>query len=154
MVYKSTEDVVQRVMPLLELLAERTIDKARLLQYLSARAGIEWGALDLIEEREGDGQHPSERPLTLLVSDRSAGETSEIEYPACLPRELDRLVQAEYKRLATAEPLSTMAAPLFIALFHENYCSRCQWRGALHAQVQRECHFAGRPVNFDPVCSD
>src|SRR5680860_337576 len=85
MVYKSTEDVVQRVMPLLELLAERTIDKARLLQYLSARAGIEWGALDLIEEREGDGQHPSERPLTLQVSDRSAGETSEIEYPACLP---------------------------------------------------------------------
>ena len=51
MVYRATEEVVQRVMPLLELLAHRTIDKARLLQYLSAQAGIDWGVLEPIEER-------------------------------------------------------------------------------------------------------
>ena len=49
MTYKATHEVVQRVRPLLERLATRTIDKARLLQYLSAMAGVDWGALRLIE---------------------------------------------------------------------------------------------------------
>ena len=44
MVYRSTEEMVERVRPLLERLAIRTIDKARLLQYLSARAGVDWGS--------------------------------------------------------------------------------------------------------------
>ena len=38
MTYKSTRDIVRRVMPLLDQLATRSIDKARLLQYLSAAA--------------------------------------------------------------------------------------------------------------------
>ena len=45
MTLKATQDVVRRVMPLLERLATRSIDKARLLQYLSARAGADWGCL-------------------------------------------------------------------------------------------------------------
>jgi hypothetical protein len=32
MVYKATQDIVRRVMPLLDLMATRTVDKARLLQ--------------------------------------------------------------------------------------------------------------------------
>ena len=51
MTYKATQDVVRRVMPLLERLATRTIDRARLLQYLSARAGADWGALELVAEK-------------------------------------------------------------------------------------------------------
>ncbi len=44
---KPTQDVVQRVRPLLERLATRTIDRARLLQYLSAMAGVDWGVFRL-----------------------------------------------------------------------------------------------------------
>jgi hypothetical protein len=150
MVYRATEEVVQRVMPLLELLAHRTIDKARLLQYLSARAGIDWGVLELIEERiEPRGDCDSDA-VTLVVRDRAANEVREIPRPGSLPLALDGLVRDEYKRLATAPPLSMMAEPLFVALFGETHCSRCRWQGLDHAQVQRECRYAGRPVNFEP----
>lgn len=40
MTYRATRDVVRRVMPLIDRLATRSIDKARLLQYLSAKAGV------------------------------------------------------------------------------------------------------------------
>ena len=52
MVYKATQDVGRRVMPLLDQLAVRTVDKARLLQYLSARAGADWGVLELVSETD------------------------------------------------------------------------------------------------------
>jgi hypothetical protein len=146
-VYRATEDVVQRVMPLLELLAQRTIDKARLLQYLSARAGIDWGVLELVEAHvgieEGNGQS------LVVVRDRPTGEAREIVRPDCLPIALESLVLDEYKRLATAVPLSMMAKPLFDALFAESHCALCRWRGLEHEQVHRECHYAGRPINFE-----
>lgn len=151
MVYKATEDVVRRVMPLLEQLATRTIDRARLLQYLSARAGIDWGVLELIDEREAAGEALGGGPLVLTVRDRATGETHSIPYPACLPAELDDLVQGEYKRLATDKPLTTMAEPLFQALYGETHCARCRWLGVEHAQIRRECHFAGHPVNLEPI---
>ncbi len=58
MTYKATQEVVQRVRPLLERLATRTIDKARLLQYLSAMAGVDWGVLrvrDRVLAADGQG---------------------------------------------------------------------------------------------------
>ncbi len=149
MVYRATGDVVQRVMPLLERFANRTIDKARLLQYLSARAGIDWGALELVEERFESGQGDEHDQLTLVVRDTAADGMRVLMRPACLPLALESLVMDEYKRLATAAPLSVMAEPLFEALFAASYCSRCRWQGTEHAQVHRECHYAGRPVNFE-----
>ena len=50
MVYKATQDVVVRVRPLLDRLAARSVDKVRLLQYLSARAGEGWGVLELVAD--------------------------------------------------------------------------------------------------------
>ena len=151
MVYKATKDVVQRVMPLLELLAQRTIDKARLLQYLSARAGIDWGALELVEERIDAGQDEGKGVIALIVRDHPENEPREILRPECLPRSLEALVMDEYKRLATAVPLSMMAEPLFKALFAESHCAQCRWRAPEHAQVHRECRYAGRPINFEPA---
>lgn len=151
MVYKATEDVVRRVMPLLEQLATRTIDRARLLQYLSARAGIDWGALELVDEREEDDEALGAGRLVLTVRDRASGETHAIRYPACLPAELDDLVQGEYKRLAADKPLTTMAEPLFQALYGDTHCAKCRWQAQEHAQIRRECHFAGHPVNFEPI---
>jgi hypothetical protein len=147
-VYRATEGVVQRVMPLLELLAERTIDKARLLQYLSARAGIDWGVLELVEAQfePRDGEHL----IALLVRDHPAGDVREIVRPDCLSRGLESLVLDEYKRLATAAPLSMMAGPLFDALFAESHCARCRWQASEHEQVRRECRYAGWPINFEP----
>jgi len=150
MVYRSTEEMVERVRPLLEQLATRTIDKARLLQYLSARAGVDWGVFTLVR----DGQIP-EAPLAatnrlLTLRDVASGEEIEISYPACLPEALDQLVVDEYKRLAIDRPLTTMAEPLFRALFQTDYCDHCRWRAPEYAQIHHECHYAGHPINFEP----
>src|SRR3712207_9481230 len=98
MTYKATQDVVRRVMPLLERLATRTIDKARLLQYLSARAGADWGVLELVAETEappdGPGGGPPER--VLVFRDRATGAEHPIRYPACLPADPEPAVREEY----------------------------------------------------------
>ncbi|MDP9369790.1 MAG: hypothetical protein M3Q03_16220 [Chloroflexota bacterium] len=146
MVYKATQDVVRRVMPLLERMATRTIDRARLLQYLSARAGVDWGVLELVSDTGADAG--SEREL--IFRDRGTRAEHAIRYPSCLPDEVEPLVREEYKRLAADRPLSLMAEPLFAYFFQAEYCDRCRWRSEAHAQFHRECRFAGHPVNFEP----
>ncbi len=149
MVYKATQDVVRRVMPLLDQLAARTVDKARLLQYLSARAGADWGALDLVSDTEDGTADLGGTAQMLVFRDRATGAEHRIRYPLCLPVELEPLVREEYKRLAVDRPLTVMAEPLFRHFFQAEFCDRCRWRGPEHAQIHRECHFAGRPVNFE-----
>ena len=153
MVYKATQDVVRRVMPLLDLLAARTVDKARLLQYLSARSGADWGVLELVRD-EDDQAELGSTERTLVFRDPASGAEHRIRYPACLPAELEPMVREEYKRLATAKPLTTMAEPLFAYFYGVTHCARCRWHGPEHAQVHRECHYAGRPINFEPDGTD
>ncbi len=151
MTHKATQDVVRRVMPLLERMATRTIDKARLLQYLSARAGVDWGALEVVADTEEtvDGEALGATGRVLVFRDRATGAEHPIRYPACLPEALEPLVREEYKRLAVDRPLTLMAEPLFRHFFQADFCDRCRWRGAEHEQIHRECRYAGRPVNFE-----
>ena len=151
MVYRSTEEMVERVRPLLEQLATRTIDKARLLQYLSARAGVDWGVFALVRDEEIPEAPLAATKRRLTLRDVTSGEEIEISYPACLPAELDQLVIDEYKRLAIDRPLTTMAEPLFRALFQFDYCDHCRWRAAEYSQIHHECHYAGHPINFEPT---
>ena len=153
MVYRSTEEMVERVRPLLERLAIRTIDKARLLQYLSARAGVDWGVFTLVRDEEIPDAPLAATNRRLTLRDVASGAEIEISYPACLPEELDQLVIDEYKRLAIDRPLTTMAEPLFRALFQTDYCDHCRWRNPSYAQIHHECHYAGHPVNFERVVS-
>jgi hypothetical protein len=146
MVFKATEDVVRRVMPLLDQLATESVDKARLLQYLSARAGADWGVLQVVAECEDeDGEQ------IFTFRDRATGAEHQIHYPKCLPREIEELVREEYKRLVVARPLTVMAEPLFRYLYQASHCDHCRWKSSENAQIHRECHFAGHPVNFEPI---
>ena len=145
MTHRATRDVVQRVRPLLEKLAPTTLDRARLLQYLSARAGVAWGALDVLtEDPQPDGT------LRLAVRDRASGEEHVLTRPACLAAEVDPLAAAEYQRLALDRPLTLMAEDLFAHLYGASHCARCRWRADRFAAFHRECRFAGHPVNFEP----
>ncbi len=149
MVYRATQDVVRRVMPLLDRLATRSIDKARLLQYLSARAGQEWGVLDLVVDTgpdQGEGR-------SLTFRDRLSGAEHTIGYPGCLlqlPDPLEPLVREEYRRLAMDRPLTTMHPDLFAYFYQATACDHCRWRGPEYTQFHRECRFAGHPINFEP----
>jgi len=142
--------MVERVRPLLERLATRTIDKARLLQYLSARSGVDWGVFTLVRDEEIPEAPLAATNRRLTLRDVASGEEIEISYPACLPEDLDQLVIDEYKRLAIDRPLTTMAEPLFRSLFRSDYCDHCRWRAPEYAQIHHECHYAGHPINFEP----
>jgi hypothetical protein len=145
MTHRATRDVVQRVRPLLERLAPTTLERARLLQYLSARAGVAWGVLDVLaEDPRPDGT------LRLTVRDRLSGDEYVLLRPVCLAPEIDPLAAAEYRRLALDRPLTMMDEPLFAHLFEADFCDRCRWRGPRYAAFHRECRFAGHPVNFEP----
>lgn len=143
MVFKATQDVVKRVMPLLDQLATQTVDKARLLQYLSARAGVAWDVMDVAR----DETNSAGRFVTFR--DRSSGAEHTLRYPDVLPAELEDLVVAEYQRLAVDRPLTKMDRSLFDHFFALSHCARCRYRGDRYAQFHAECHFAGHPVNFE-----
>ncbi len=84
MVYKTTHDVVRRVMPLLDRLSDRSVEKARLLQYLSARAGEDWGVLERVkEQRVRDEPVPGEEiGDTSPLTGTEPGEASRGDVPA------------------------------------------------------------------------
>ncbi len=147
MAYKATHDVVQRVRPLLDRLAARTIDKARLLQYLSAMAGVDWGVLRLHDRAFAVEEGQEVEVLTL--EDVATGAHHRLHYPRCLPRDLDQAVREEYKRLALDRRLTLMNPTLFRHFYDESHCARCRWAGPAHEQIHRECRFAGWPVNFE-----
>jgi hypothetical protein len=152
MVYKATQDVVHRVRPLLDRLATRTVDKARLLQYLSARAGEAWGVLELVAD-EPNGQAFGTPTRVLTFRDRLSGAEHQVRFPVCLvdlPPDVEELVREEYQRLAMDRPLTTMAPDLFAHFFAASHCQSCRWRGPAFAQFHRECHFAGHPINHEP----
>ena len=152
MAFRATQDVVQRVRPLLERLATRTIDKARLLQYLSAMAGVDWGVLRLIGRGEEFEDGIAHERLTL--EDVASGAIYHLPYPVCLPRTLDLAVREEYKRLALDRHLAVMNRPLFDHLYAASHCARCHWAGTQHAQIHLECQFAGYPINFEASDAD
>jgi hypothetical protein len=149
MAYRSTEAMVRRVRPLLDRLAVESIDRARLLQYLAARAGVAWGALELVTEVETEPQ-PGTTSRVLIFRDSVSRVEHPIPYPSCLDAAIEPMVRAEYERLAIDRPLTMMAEPLF-QHFYGAYCESCRWRGEQHAQIHRECRFAGYPVNFEPA---
>ena len=149
MTYKATHEVVQRVRPLLERLATRTIDKARLLQYLSAMAGVDWGALRLLERTAADDDGVEIELLAL--QDTASGAVYHLQYPRCLPRALDGAVRDEYKRLALDRRLTTMSEALFDHFYAASHCATCRWAGAAHGQIHLECRFAGHPINYEPA---
>jgi hypothetical protein len=144
MTYKATQDVVQRVLPLLEQLASDSVEKARLLQYLSAAAGVDWGVMRVLsEERTAEGRF-------IRYQDVQSGADHQLQYPEVLTAGLEPLVVAEYKRLAVDRPLTKMDRALFEHFYALTHCARCRYRGAGFEQVHSECYFAGWPVNFEP----
>lgn len=146
MASRQTDDLVQRVLPLLATLAPTSLDRARLLQWFSGMTGVSWGVMDLV------GPAPplaADEARRLVVRDRASGAEHVVIWPASVDPAIERLACEEYQRLALARPLTLMGEPLFAALFGASHCAHCRWRGEEFAAFHRECRYAGRPVNFE-----
>jgi hypothetical protein len=100
-------------------------------------------------EEEDDAAEIGAADRTLTFRDRASGAEHRIRYPACLSSEIEPLVLEEYKRLAGGRPLTMMDRSLFDYFFATSHCALCRWRGTEHEQIQRECLYAGRPINFE-----
>lgn len=148
MTHRATRDVVRRVMPLLEQLATTTIDRARLLQYLSAMASVDWQVMDIVSGSDEAGE-PAEPFRQFTLRDRTSGDEHTVVYPAVLDPAIEPLAREEYKRLALGDPLTMMSQPFFAHLYQQNFCQWCRWQGTEYEAFHRECRFAGRPVNFE-----
>lgn len=144
MTYRATNEMVQRVLPLIEQLTDSRIEKARLVQYLAASFGVDLGVMTIVSERQAEDRR------LITYRDAYSGEEHELTYPATLTPELEPLVLTEYKRLAVDKPLTKMDRQLFDRLFKADYCDRCRYRDDEYAQFHAECRFAGHPVNFEP----
>jgi hypothetical protein len=132
-------------------MAPRTIDRVRLLYYLSARAGEEWGLLELIGETTAATPAIGASGRVLIYRNRETGALDQVLYPLCLDKALEPMLLAEYKRIATEGPLSLMSEATFESLYAEEMCGQCRWRREGFAQFHLECRFAGRPINFEPM---
>jgi hypothetical protein len=143
MPYKATHDMVQRVMPLLEQLAETRIDKARLLQYLAAQSAVDWGVMFVVADEQVEGRR------LITYRDKFNSSEHQLQYPSVLAADIEPLALAEYKRLAVDKPLTKMDRAFFDHLYGLPYCARCRYRGLEFEQFHAECHFAGHPVNFE-----
>jgi hypothetical protein len=143
MTYKATRDMVRRVMPLIDQLAETRIDKARLVQYLAASFGVDLGVMEIVADRETD------KGRTITYRDKYNESEHDLVYPSVLEPHIEPLVLAEYKRLAVEKPLTKMDRGLFDYLFKDEYCDHCKFRGPEYAQFHNECFFAGHPINFE-----
>ena len=143
MTYNATRDMVRRVMPLIDQLAETRIDKARLVQYLAASFGVDLGVMEIVGDRE------TEKGRAITYRDKYNGSEHELIYPSVLEPHVEPLVLAEYKRLAVEKPLTKMDQGLFDYLFKDDYCDHCKYCGPGYEQFHNECFFAGHPINFE-----
>lgn len=86
---------------------------------------------------------------TISIRDWS-GELYEVARPAVVTPELEALLIAECRHLASGAALHPMDARLFRQGYYAGFCSRCRSAFDL-GPACRECLFAGYPINFEEV---
>ncbi len=79
-----------------------------------------------------------------------AGELYEVSRPAVVTPELEALLVAECRHLASGSALHPMDARLFERGYFGGFCARCRSAFDL-GPACRECLFAGYPINYDEV---
>ncbi len=113
------------------------------LQYVSAIVALEEQRASLEAFYDLDGVR------TISIRDRS-GNLYVVRRPAVLTPDVEALLVAECRHLASGAALAPMDSRLFARAYHGGYCSRCRSQFDL-GPACRECLFAGRPINYDPL---
>lgn len=115
-----------------------------MLLYLFAMVAAEQGIIDVVEEREDEGRR------VVVMNDPLKKQQFKVMYPDRLESDYAETAVAEMERLLSEDSLGTsMDKTLFVKLYSSFACDSCRYRDERYWQICGECHFAGRPLNFE-----
>jgi hypothetical protein len=116
-------------------------EAAAAIQYVSAIVALEEAQAYL------EAFYDLDSVRTISIRDWS-GNLYTVSRPAALTPEIEALLVAECRHLASGAALQPMDARLFACGYYAGFCSRCRSRFDL-GPTCRECLFAGYPINYD-----
>jgi len=112
--------------------------------YLFAMVAAGQGIVNVVSVQEDKGRR------VVIMNDPAKKQQFKVTYPEELDPESAKSAVAEMERLLSDESLGTsMDTALFAKLYGPHACIHCRYRSEQYWQICAECHFAGRPVNFD-----
>ncbi len=135
-----------RLRRIVDRIAASAEDADAMLQYVSAIVALEEQQAYLEAFYDLNGVR------TISIRDW-AGELYEVSRPAAVTPELEALLVAECRHLASGAALHPMDARLFAHGYFGGFCTRCRSAFDL-GPACRECLFAGYPINYDEVAGD
>jgi hypothetical protein len=134
----------RRYQKLIEQLDKLHPDTREMFLYLFAMVAAEQGIIDVVAVHEDRGRR------VVVMNDPMKSQEFKVFYPEALEPDFAATAVAEMERLLSEDSLSTsMDRSLFRKLYENYSCDSCRYHAERYWQICSECHFAGRPVNFE-----
>ena len=112
--------------------------------YLFAMVAAGQGIVNVVSVQEDRGRR------VVVMDDPARKQQFKVTYPEALDPDDAKSAIAEMERLLSDESLGTsMDSALFAKLYARHSCVHCRYADESYWQICSECHFAGRPVNFE-----
>ncbi len=112
--------------------------------YLFAMVAAEQGIVNVVSVQEDRGRR------VVVMNDPAKKQQFKVTYPEDLDPDYAKCAVAEMERLLSDESLATsMDSTLFSKLYGDHACLQCRYLPEEYWQICSECHFAGRPINFE-----
>ena len=129
-----------RLLQIVRRIVTSEADADAAVQYVSAIVALEEGQAYL------EAFYDLGAVRRISIRDWS-GNPYEVARPAALTPELEALLVAECRHLASGAALQPMDARLFAHGYYAGFCARCRSRFD-GGPACRECFFAGYPINY------
>jgi hypothetical protein len=134
----------RRYQRLIEQLDKLHPDTREMFLYLFAMVAAEQGIIDVVGTQEDKGRR------VVVMNDPMKAQEFKVFYPEGLEADFAETAIAEMERLLSEDSVGTaMDRSLFRKLYENYSCDSCRYRDERYWQICSECHFAGRPLNFE-----
>jgi hypothetical protein len=134
----------RRYQRLIDQLDKLHPDTREMLLYLFAMVAAEQGIIEVVEVQEDRGRR------VVVMNDPMKHQEFKVFYPEGLEPDFAETAVAEMERLLGQDSVGTaMDTSLFRKLYENYSCDTCRYREERYWQICAECHFAGRPLNFE-----
>ena len=134
----------RRYQRLIDQLDKLHPDTREMFLYLFAMVAAEQGIIDVVHVQEDRGRR------VVVMNDPMKKQEFKVNYPEQLDPDYAQVAIAEMERLLSEDSLGTaMDKTLFSKLYQNYSCHSCRYQEERYWQICAECHFAGRPLNYE-----